>query len=156
MNRFVLDTDPGLAARYHCDKHVVKMVLEEGQMLSTVHRQYGYQGDELYKATHKHHPCTVWAGESRENYEWAYALFESLCCEYTLRYNKSHATSRLLDRLWHIPSDMPDIPMTPFPQAMPDDVKYEGDAVEAYRAYYRIHKARFARWSVRDTPDWWL
>jgi hypothetical protein len=36
MNRFVLDTDPAVAAVYHCDKHVVKMILEEAQMLCAV------------------------------------------------------------------------------------------------------------------------
>lgn len=38
MNIFVLSTDPREAARDHCDKHVVKMILEYGQMLSTAHR----------------------------------------------------------------------------------------------------------------------
>lgn len=131
------------------------MILEEAQMLSTVHRMYGYDGDELYKATHKNHPCTRWAGESRENYEWAYNLFEALCHEYTFRYGKVHKTSRLLEPLWAIPADIPDIPMTMFPQAMPDDVKHEGEPVLAYRAYYKKHKAYFAKWSVREEPEWW-
>ena len=34
MNLFVLDRDPRLAARAHCDKHVVKMVLETAQLLA--------------------------------------------------------------------------------------------------------------------------
>ena len=38
MNIFVLDQNPYAAAQYHCDKHVVKMILEYGQMLSTSHR----------------------------------------------------------------------------------------------------------------------
>ena len=38
MNIFYLDTDPELSAKYHCDKHVVKMILEYGQLLSTAHR----------------------------------------------------------------------------------------------------------------------
>ena len=37
MNIFVLDRDPEVAARYHCDKHVCKMILEAGQMLCTAH-----------------------------------------------------------------------------------------------------------------------
>jgi hypothetical protein len=35
MNIFVLDTDPILAAQAHCDTHVVKMILETAQLLST-------------------------------------------------------------------------------------------------------------------------
>ena len=38
MNIFVLDNDPDTAARMMCDKHVVKMIVESAQMLSTAHR----------------------------------------------------------------------------------------------------------------------
>lgn len=38
MNIFVLDRNPFEAAKQHCDKHVVKMIIEYGQMLSTAHR----------------------------------------------------------------------------------------------------------------------
>ena len=38
MNIFVLDKDPREAARMLCDKHVPKMIVESGQMLSTAHR----------------------------------------------------------------------------------------------------------------------
>lgn len=155
MNRFVLDKDPQIAAQYHCDKHVVKMILEEAQMLSTVHRQCGYDGDELYKSTHKHHPCTVWAGETTSNYSWGYSLFVALLNEYTFRYNKIHASYRLLDALAYPPSAVPIGELTEWPQAVPEDVRCE-DPVEAYRAYYRKHKAHFAGWRVRDVPEWWL
>lgn len=40
MNIFVLDSAPYVAAVQHCDKHVVKMILEYGQMLSSAHRLY--------------------------------------------------------------------------------------------------------------------
>lgn len=35
VNIFYLDTDPTAAARAHCDRHVVKMILETAQLLST-------------------------------------------------------------------------------------------------------------------------
>ena len=38
MNIFYLDRDPKIAAEMHCDKHVVKMILESAQMMSTAHR----------------------------------------------------------------------------------------------------------------------
>ncbi len=38
MNIFYRDNSPALAAKYHNDKHVVKMILESAQMLSTAHR----------------------------------------------------------------------------------------------------------------------
>lgn len=39
MNIFLLSNDPRIAAKYHCDKHVVKMLVEYAQLLSTAHRQ---------------------------------------------------------------------------------------------------------------------
>ena len=39
MNIFALARDPYLAASFHCDKHVVKMICEYAQLLSTAHRQ---------------------------------------------------------------------------------------------------------------------
>ena len=38
MNLFILDQDPVVAAQLQCDKHVVKMIVESAQMLSTAHR----------------------------------------------------------------------------------------------------------------------
>lgn len=35
MNIFVLDIDPKISATFHCDKHVVKMIVESTQMLTT-------------------------------------------------------------------------------------------------------------------------
>jgi hypothetical protein len=39
MNIFVLNVQPFAAARDHCDKHLIKMIIEYGQMLSTAHRK---------------------------------------------------------------------------------------------------------------------
>lgn len=45
MNIFFLDKNPARAAEYHGDKHVVKMILETAQMLSTIVRlKRGYHG----------------------------------------------------------------------------------------------------------------
>ena len=38
MNIFILHSDPEVAAKQHCDKHVCKMIVESAQMLSTAHR----------------------------------------------------------------------------------------------------------------------
>lgn len=38
MNIFYLDRNPKLAAQYHCDRHVVKMILESAQLLCTALR----------------------------------------------------------------------------------------------------------------------
>ena len=38
LNLFYLHNDPVISAEMHCDKHVVKMIIEYAQMLSTAHR----------------------------------------------------------------------------------------------------------------------
>lgn len=154
MNRFMLDRNPRVAAQMHCDKHVVKMIVEEAQMLSTVHRVHGYEGEDLYRAAYRHHPCTVWAGESTWNYLWAYRLLVNLCDEYTHRYGRVHATARLLSPLAAPPSGVPVGFITEVPQAMPDHLRGK-DPVEAYRRFYVEDKARFARWTARPAPEWW-
>jgi hypothetical protein len=45
MNIFYLDEDPKICAQYHCDKHVVKMIIEYAQLFSTAHRVLdGFEG----------------------------------------------------------------------------------------------------------------
>ena len=57
MNIFVLDKDPYIAAQMMCDKHVVKMILEGCQMLSTVHSLDVVQDNKpvLYKPCFHNH-----------------------------------------------------------------------------------------------------
>ena len=38
MNIFYLHKDPEISAKMHCDKHVVKMIIEYAQLMSTAHR----------------------------------------------------------------------------------------------------------------------
>ena len=37
MNIFILDKDIEKCAQYHCDKHLIKMILESAQLLCTAH-----------------------------------------------------------------------------------------------------------------------
>jgi hypothetical protein len=155
MNIFVLDESPTKAAQMQCDKHVVKMILETGQILSTVHRMYGNDDERLYKATHKHHPSTLWAAECRVNYQWLIEHFEALSEEYEYRYGKQHLTyTKLHDLLYNAPDGMPmGVFSLPTP-AMPDECKIPGDVVSSYRKYYKQHKRDFAKWTKRAVPVW--
>jgi hypothetical protein len=170
MNIFVLDEDPVLAAKYHCDKHVVKMILESATMLSAAHHLYpmveynyntetqtydGWTTEKLFKKAWVNHPCTKWARESIYNYQWLSELAIALCDEYTLRYNKQHKTSSLIRTLLYRIPLLPKIDFTPFVQAMPDDVKNQKDAIAAYRNYYIKYKSGFAKWTLRGTPYWY-
>ena len=157
MNIFYLDRDPEIAAQMHCDKHVVKMILESAQMLSTAHRVL--DGDEiadskgLYKMSHKNHPCTIWARTNSENYEWLWNLYDHLMKEYTYRYGKHHASERLTHALWEFPRNISHGDFTDPPQCMPDYCKSD-DTVAAYQTYYIIEKSDFAKWPDERRPEW--
>ena len=77
-----------------------------------------------------------------------------MCSEYTYRYGKIHKSQSVIDWTRDNEPDIPDIPRTPFAQAMPDDVKDE-DAVKAYRNYYCKYKTHLAKWTKREVPCWY-
>ena len=149
MNIFVLDQNIRKCAEYHCDKHVIKMILESAQMLSSVVRIQGH--DIGYKLTHKNHPCTIWARESLSNYLWLLQLTDSLNSEYRYRYNKE-VNHKSYDMVKTLPiPNLPVIGLTPFAQAMPDQYKNR-NTVKAYRSYYLNEKSNILQWTKRETP----
>ena len=152
VNIFYLDKDPKIAAKYHCDKHVVKMILETAQVLSAVHHRYHMPAP--YKETHKNHPSVLWAGETWNNYAWLWRLGMELCKEYTRRYKKKHKCQWLLENDLRLPPPgIPiDEPFTDPPMCMPDEYKTFDDTVEAYKNYYRGAKAYMAVWKYSDKP----
>lgn len=157
MNIFVLDKDPTIAAQYHNDKHVVKMILETAQLLCTAHHVLSSDDkpDNLYKVTHKNHPSAVWVRESLANYIWLYNLFIELGKEYTFRYNKQHKTiQKLKDTLAIPPNNISFSGLTEFKLAMPNEFKLS-DSVESYRNYYRNGKTHLAEWKIRGKPFWY-
>lgn len=158
MNIFYIDRNPVTAAKAMTNKHVVKMILESAQLLSTAHRvldgiptvqlsksgarltRYAHSNDVLYKSTHINHPSAVWVRTSTSNYMWLYQHFCALCDEYTARYGKVHATDARLRAVLATPpvaltSDKP----TLIPCAMPDKYIFAADPVRSYRDYY-IHE----------------
>ena len=153
MNIFILDPEPRLAAQYHCNKHVVKMIVETGQMLSSAHRTHGVVTDKyLYRVPNANHPCTKWVVESEDNYEWLFELFVYLSLEYKKRYGKEHGSWKVLNGvLRETPENLESVGLTKFVLAMPDEYK-QNDAVEAYRNFYIGEKLRFAVWP--KVPDW--
>ena len=157
MNIFVLDRNPGRAARMLCDKHVSKMILETAQMLSTVAVSLGYEHDCLYKPVHAKHPCTLWAGRSHSNWLWLCKHGLAMAEEFEYRYKNRHKSSEVIEFIYTNnmgPKAKWFGYVTTFAQAMPDQYKHK-DAVKAYRAYYIGEKKRFAKWTNRTPPKWW-
>ena len=160
MNIFYLDNDTEICAKYHCDKPVVKMILETAQMLSTAHRvidgdMYA-DNNNLYKATHKNHPSAVWVRQSDQNYLWTLSLLLELMKQYTKRYNKKWNESKsdaLVTGLTSLPTAITRGKFTTPPQCMPEDYKNK-DTITAYKNYYIGDKARFAKWAYTDMPEW--
>ena len=151
MNIFLLDKNPSKCAAYHCDKHVVKMILESAQMLCTAHWQTGSEAP--YKPTHVNHPCNLWLLQSLDNYNFLCNLGYELCKEYTRRYGRVHKTQAVIE--WCM-ANLPEITsngLTPFAQAMPEEYKGK-NAVKAYRNYYIGEKKGFAKYTNRSVPSW--
>ncbi len=179
MNIFYLNKNPDMAAVEHVDKHVVKMIVEYAQLLSTAKRmldgieytdysknnrkikRYRLENPNhdkiIYKACHYNHPSAVWVRENKLHYQWLYRLFKKLGHEYTHRYGKVHSTNVLLNQLLETPPN--NIPVTDWkdpPPAMkhyPDCI-VPGDSIQSYKNYYIVAKAYFAKWSKRETPKW--
>ncbi|EPT8451495.1 pyrimidine dimer DNA glycosylase/endonuclease V [Vibrio fluvialis] len=152
MNIFILDDDIKLCAQYHCDQHVVKMILESVQLLCTALNKKGFETP--YKSTHLKHPCVLWVEESYDNFLWLTELVRELNTEYKFRYDKSvdHKSMAVLELIQQ--HTYPSIGLTEFAQAMPDEYKIRGDAVSAYRRFYLAEKMVFARWTKRELPAW--
>ena len=181
MNIFFLDPSPKVCAQMHLDKHVVKMILEYAQLLSTAHRvidgtetqglsatgrkvkrwhidrgtNIQERNSVLYTATHINHPSAKWARHNGRNYHWLYCLLYELCKEYTHRYGKTHVVeTKLLPTLALVPNELETGQFTPPWRAMPDEYKVGDDSMASYRNYYVGAKARMAKWTKREIPEW--
>ena len=151
MNIFYLSRDPHEAARLQCDRHVVKMILETAQLLSTAHNELD-GGQIAYKSTHKNHPSAVWARANRENYTWLQRHLMALGDEYARRYGRVHKTIQTHSQsLLEPPRGISDGGFTDPPQCMPDECK-RPDAVQGYQVYYN-YKAD--DWDARGIPMKW-
>ena len=175
MNIFYLHEDPIQNAKWHIDKHIVKMPIEYAQLMSTAHRLldgemylgktaigrnikrwklYDEREDILYKASHINHPSAIWVRESIENYFQMYKLYMAVLAEFTNRYGKIHGSSKPSIALIRPPSNIPMVKGTQLPQCMPEMCKVKNNPILAYRNYYIVEKNSFASWKNREIPEW--
>ena len=184
MNIFYVDEDPMDAAQALVDKHVVKMILESAQLLSTAHRVLdGEQkvsqrlvpgtlenpkyrkhtswvlpdarNDVMYAATHINHPSAVWCRTSIRNYDWLVDHFYALMREYNHRYNKSHKCyGELSYMLQSPPHNLKAWEWTEMPSCMAEEYIISKNPLTNYRNYYRIGKSNLHKWTNRQPPEW--
>lgn len=164
MNIFFLHPDPRRCARWHCDKHVVKMILESCQLLYTCHWVLSEDAEPPYlhcapqrgyKPTHPNHPCGIWLRESISNYRWLVQLAKELIYEYHFRYGgKKHKCEEHIEWLSMVEPKLPLKGLTMPAQAMPDEYKHKNSIV-AYRRYYSFNKdkqRKIVKYTKRHRP----
>lgn len=149
MNIFYLHDNAYLVPKMMTDKHVVKMIVETAQLLSTAHHvlDEGNAINGIYKKTHVNHPSAIWTRESIGNYIWLRNHGLALLNEYALRYKKQphdHATFRVITTLKYPPMRMMNnFNKTPMRIAI-TDTKYhvKDNPIQSYRNYYECEKLR--------------
>lgn len=114
MNIFVVDQDPTICAQALDNLRLNKMIIETAQLLSTAMRECGHIGTDIYKSTHRNHPCAIWARESSGNYEWLLHYMSELVIERFSRTGKSHKSYNIFNTLQAGSCLLPQGPMTPF------------------------------------------
>ena len=180
MNIFYLSHKPSRCARWHCDKHVVKMILETTQLLYTAHwilalaaghapdfktapsrkdadpaASRGYQPIRNAK-----HPCAIWTRHSLENYRWLCSLGIALCEEYQHRFGSDKVHSCEEHLYWlnrNPPAEIVSRGWTQPPQAMPDQYRRSTNSIVAYRIYYKENKGAvrdILTYTKRHRPHW--
>lgn len=151
MNIFILGYDLKSCVESCVDRHASKMVLETAQLLCTSLNLLGIETP--YRSSHRNHPCRLWSGLSRGNFEWLCEYGAFISEEFKYRYKKCHKSGEVIKFCSKYISRLPAGDRTPFAQAMPEEYKCN-DPVLAYRNYYNGKKRHLFKWTGRPVPEW--
>jgi len=173
VNLFATSDSPYQSAYDLPDKLVVKMALENAQMIACNFSEEFLNYGKLtkkdgghYKVTHKNHPCTIWGRQDPANTAWMILHGLAICAEYHRRYGKIHSclqahldAKRLFEQNGGSLSVWRD--HTPFMRAINEQLypeirrNYLIDTTEAYRQY--MHHKHYAKWDKLPSskPSWW-
>ena len=171
MNLFWLSRRMKRNARYHCNKHVVKMCTEAVQLLYTAwwmlepsgawrpSAPLNRAGEHGYRMTHMNNPLAIWVRSSRTNYLLCVEYALTVSAEYTKRYKKTHASQAHAEWLRdNLPPSLPDTPMTPIPLIIAQKpvpyARTKKQAVAAYRKFYAETKRDFLVYPDGQRPSW--
>lgn len=154
MNIFFLSTSTRRCARWHCDKHVVKMILEYTQIMYTSNHVNGgtiliqteapickSTNQRGYKCHAKNHPSVRWASESLAHYMWLNALALDLVKEHSFRFSPKTIHACYEHILWLRTHPPPNLCtklrwLRDPPPAMPEQYRVNARSIDCYRAYY--------------------
>lgn len=153
MNIFLLDVDLKENAKFYCDKHLIKMILESAQLLCTVVQIKG--GQAPYKPTHINHPCTKWLLENGANWDLLVDLTKELNEEYRFRFNhkNNHKSYDVIMNLTkpHYNNEI----FTGMFNSVTDEVRRTNitDTIKYYRQYYKDKTNTMnMKWTKREIP----
>lgn len=165
MNIFVLDEDIKICAQNYCNRHM-KIIIEIAQLACQARREMGDKSYISYKKINQGKKIIEWLKKNPLHYHWTIALGEELSKEYTYRYSKIHATSRVIQECkeaffaGNIPNFSPVSVTSPVYNmlecpalAMPDEFKVSGDAVNSYRRYYALDKFYNIEFHYKKRPQ---
>lgn len=146
------------------------MCVENLQILTTSVIRHGATENQLpltksgtvVKKTHEKHPSTLWAGNTRSNFNWLCKHAKETCKEYTKAYGKTHFCEKGIESLSNLAYLIPDGPLEEFAIAINEKMNcrqlpsFESmSPVEKYRNYYIFDKKHIAKWEKgRNKPDW--
>lgn len=154
MNIFYLSYDQEECARWHVDSHVVKMILESTQLLSSAYYYTNQSSKAPYRLGWGNHPCSVWSRQSLDNWLWLLKLDACLSNEYTYRYGRIHACKCKMLQMCECIPDLPRIGFTQPPSVMPMACQISNDSAVNYQEYYKECKTGLFRWTKREEPCW--
>ena len=145
------------------------MVVENFQMLSCSVIRYNAPLEMLpltksgipAKGGYHRHPCSIWAGNTRSNFNWLCDHAKETCKEYTFRFGKIHFCEKGINQLSSLNYLIPDGDLEPFAIAINESMSCRQlpdfdfmSPVEKYRNYYRMDKTNVKWEKGRNKPDW--
>ena len=158
MQLFILDRNCVSAVRFLADTHVIKMCLENAQILSGVIQCRNIILPPGFPLPHALNHPVIRAIRTPAQTNWVLGCNAALQDEFRYRFNKDHAYRALVLNYRQI-LFQPDCPedCNGLARTFRDFHSCNSDIVEAHREYYCAKLDRFKRppsWSKRPIPEW--
>jgi hypothetical protein len=162
VNIFFLSDCPEKSAKLLCNRHKVRMPLESAGMLAFAFPEGETPIPNLRSNRHHKHPASVWARQSKSNFEWLLIHALTQAEDYKKHYKREHASEKHIHWFknnYHKIS-FPRAELTSFSRCFSSFKEYldntESNTIKAYQSFYWLDKKTFAKWpSLEEIPDFW-